>query len=101
MNNIFLAGFLKAAQGEETEISRPEQEGKETIVTCLSSCTYSQNPEKRCMLEGMSLSMDENVGTFTCGQFSPVQQLQGAPVAPEAQPEQNTKQPGLPGTPIQ
>lgn len=101
MDRYFKAGFFKIAQGEETEISQPEEKEKDTIVTCMSNCTYSQNPERRCMLEGISLSMDEQSGTFACGQYTPAQETMGAGMAHEAQPQQQKKEPGLPGAPVQ
>ncbi len=100
MNNIFARGFIKSAQEMETEVAQPEQQEKETVVTCMSNCTYSQNPERRCMLEGVSLSMDEKSGAFACGQYSPAQEQPQPGMTPEVQPQQEKKQPGLPGTPV-
>ena len=99
MDNDFKRGFFKLALDEQTEVAPPEEDAKETVVTCMSNCTYSQNPEKRCMLESVSLSMDEKSGAFTCGQYSPAQETQDPSITPEPQPQQQQKQPGLPGTP--
>lgn len=72
MNEHFLSGFYKEAQmSPEETIAPPEEQNKETTVTCLSGCQYAQNPEKRCMLESVSFSQDEN-GVFVCGQFVPM-----------------------------
>ena len=117
MDQIIARGILKIAEDQQTEVAPPEENEKETIVTCMSSCTYAQNPEKRCMLEGISLSMDEGSGTFMCGQYSQMQQMQPMGQAPQpgmgtqgsqqAGPEPKAekpvpkKQPGLPGAPIQ
>lgn len=104
--SLFKRGFLKHAQvGDVPVEAPPEEDNKETVVTCMSDCVYAQNPEKRCMLENISLAMDEGSGTLSCGQYAPNQSMEPGVEGPEvAQPQQEApikKQPGLPGTPVQ
>jgi hypothetical protein len=86
----FKKGFQKVSQIEtgEDPVSEPEEKPSETQVTCLSDCQYSQNPEKRCMLESVSISQDESE-SFMCGQFTPVAQQMEQPMPQEQPPEAN------------
>ena len=74
--NNYLSGFTKEAQDvQESEVAPAEETAKasETAVTCLGNCMYAQNPEKKCMLESVSISMGKP-GEFACGQYSPTQE---------------------------
>lgn len=83
MRDYFIEGFFKGAQEEQqTDVSMPEDnQDKDTTVTCMSDCIYSQNPEKRCTLDSVSLYLDGNAGTFSCGQYAP--QMAGPAMGPE------------------
>lgn len=61
-------GLNKLAENE-SEVIQPEDKDISTRVTCISDCKYSQNPERTCMLETISLSMEKE-GAFVCGQYS-------------------------------
>lgn len=99
MDNDFRKGFMKIAQDDTAEVAQPEERDKETILTCMSDCAYAQNPEKRCMLDSVSFSMDEKSGSFVCGQYQQTQDTtEGEAPAPQEE-EQVKKQPGLPGSP--
>lgn len=97
--NVKILGLAKLAE-QETEAVLPEEKEDETLVTCMSDCMYSQNPEKRCMLKSISLQMSEDgKSIFACGQYSPVQQMdqQEEDVSNVSGESQNKKQLGLSG----
>lgn len=66
-------GLAKLAQ-DETTVVPPEGDSQNTVVTCMSDCMYSQNPEKTCMLKNISLALGKS-GEFSCGQYSPSQEM--------------------------
>ena len=66
-----ILGFQKLAEFQESEVA-PEEQGHETLVTCLSDCQYAQNPEKVCMLKNISLQMIKP-GVLGCGQYAPME----------------------------
>jgi len=73
-NNVL--GLDKLAQTEDqTEVASPEQpmNNDSTTITCLSDCTYAQNPEKTCMLKNVTFNMSKE-GQFECGQYTPAAQ---------------------------
>lgn len=77
-----ILGMAKIAENE-SEVIQPEEKEVSTRVTCISDCKYSQNPERTCMLETVSLSMGKE-GMFGCGQYSQV--------VPEMDPDANDGQ---------
>lgn len=81
-----MIGLKKYAQANPEFTTQPEPVAHETMVTCLSDCQYSQNPEKSCMLKNISLSFNEQ--GFICGQYSPLEstmeeEFQGEEESPE------------------
>lgn len=83
-------GLAKLAE-EQTEVVKPEEQDKNTLVTCMSDCQYAQNPERVCMLESISLNMSKE-GQFECGQYTPTQQAEPqmqAGAQPNASAEMN------------
>lgn len=81
-------GLNKLAEDIGAEVMQPDEDKKETVATCLSDCMYAQNPEKRCMLEAISLNMT-GPGQFECGQYAQQQammpgQMPGQMPGPEA-----------------
>ena len=90
-------GLSKLAAEDVIEQNTPEttttDEEKESIITCLSDCMYCQNPEKTCMLNNVTIKMEQD-GTFGCGQYSATQQQeQDQELAPNPQENQGAKAP--------
>ena len=94
LDDHFRWGFEKAGQEENMEqVAGPEGEEKDTAVTCVSDCQYSQNPEKRCMLDSVTFSQSED-GSFVCGQYAPLEEqpeLGAQQAMPPQAPPQETK----------
>lgn len=68
---MYNLGLTKKAMEDQTEVIKPEDKDTNTNVLCNSDCSYSQNPEKLCMLRNLSLTMMEP-GQFSCAQYRPV-----------------------------
>ena len=70
-----------------TEVSTPVEDSENTEVTCMSDCAYAQNPEKRCQLKSISISMNPEEGSFVCGQYMSSQPMMD-PASMQGQPMQ-------------